>query len=241
MDIERRKKASQDHWLQRLHRLSECDRRAKWKWRPAQKTVPHAAQSIMSFGINAAPSPRKSADSDSRRLDSDRNSHNAPQQPMSGRAALLAAVSWGYGSRSVWNRTIEALQPGAFRWRPRCTEVQVAQHRLLTRPDDSRQVGQLDGAQRRHPDAEVDEAPGRIAIRLKCRQQPGRMCVRREQPHHGQRVDALIDGARLAVGEQTRALGNSGKRASHCQEPHTIEVARTHASTEAYRREAGCA
>ena len=42
-------------------------------------------------------------------------------------------------------------------------------------------------------------------------QQPGHMRVRREQPHHGHRVDGPASGAGLAVGEQLRALRGGGE------------------------------
>src|SRR5256885_16653910 len=48
---------------------------------------------------------------------------------------------------------------------------------------------------------------GRIAVGgVERHQQPGGVCIRREQPHHGQRVDDPASGAGLAVFQQQPAL-----------------------------------
>ncbi|KAG0753136.1 hypothetical protein G6F22_021583 [Rhizopus arrhizus] len=78
---------------------------------------------------------------------------------------------------------------------------------LLARPDDGCQIGQLHGAQLRHPQAQVDQAVGRIAVgRVERSEQPGEVCVRCEQAHHGQRVAGLTVSTCLAVGQQALAL-----------------------------------
>jgi hypothetical protein len=121
-------------------------------------------------------------------------------------------------------------------------EIEVAHHGLLARPDDAGQLGQLDGALRRHPDSQVDEAPGRVAIGgIERGQQPGHMRVRREQPHHGHRVDGPASGAGLAVGEQLRALRDGGEWLGHGRQSHKSNDARMRFHAEAQNRQTGFA
>ncbi|MDT4870780.1 hypothetical protein FQZ97_1058710 [compost metagenome] len=67
------------------------------------------------------------------------------------------------------------------------------------------------------------------------------MRIRREQPHHRHRVDALTSGACLAIGEQLSTLVSGGKWLDHGQEPHETKDARIRLSAKAWKHRSGCA
>ncbi|KAG1080868.1 hypothetical protein G6F40_015713 [Rhizopus arrhizus] len=96
-------------------------------------------------------------------------------------------------------------------------------------------------AQAGHAYSQVDQPPGRIAIgRVERGQQPGGVCVRREQSHHRHRVDAPSSGECRADGEQLRPLFSGDERLGHGPNPHASEDARIRFSTEARNPRSGC-
>ena len=65
------------------------------------------------------------------------------------------------------------------------------------------------------------------------------MRVRREQPHHGHRVDGLASGTSLAVGEQLRALRDGGEWLGHGWQSHKSNDARMRFHAQAQNRQTG--
>ena len=116
-------------------------------------------------------------------------------------------LAWPEHGGSIKDGTGLLGLPQIFRQRANCLEIPIPPHRLLARPHDGSQVGQLDVAQLGHTDPQVDQAIGRIGISgIERGQQPDGVCIRGEQPHDGQRVDGLAVGTGLAVGQQLPAL-----------------------------------